>query len=191
MNLQNILETLLTGCLGSASIGNIPLITKHCLACNNPNKCINFNNLKLSITVYPKQYNKYNSRDTGTSCWRTIVKPHKLIHKEIATFFSPITPNGRSQSRDTKMGSRPGHNKGVTIGQAMAIRWARRPRPHGPQPHHPCYRQIKAIISCHRRCFPCFRDLSILDRPMLEIFRRQKLWHILFENLTCAENQII
>ena len=35
------------------------------------------------------------------------------------------------------------------------------------------HRQIKAIISRHRRCFLRFGDLSILDPPMLEIFRRQ------------------
>ena len=48
-------------------------------------------------------------------------------------------------------------------------------RPHGPQPRHPSHRQIKAIISHNCRCFLCFRDVSILDRPMLEIFRRKKL----------------
>ena len=94
---------------------------------------------------------------------------------DFSLFFSPITPNARSQPRDTEMGSRPGYNKGVTIDRAMAICRARRPRPHGPRPRHPCHRQIKAIISRHRRCFPRFGDISILDRPMIEIFRRQKL----------------
>ena len=70
------------------------------------------------------------------------------------------------------------HNKGVTIDRAIAICRAHKPRPHGPQPQHPCHRQIKAIISRHRRCFPHFGDLSILGRPMLEIFRRQKLQFI-------------
>ena len=37
------------------------------------------------------------------------------------TFFSPITPNATSQSRDTQIASRPGHNKGVTIDRAIAI----------------------------------------------------------------------
>ena len=55
--------------------------------------------------------------------------------RTITTFFSPITPtNATSQSSDTQMGSRQGHNKGVTIDRAMAICRARRPRPHGPQP---------------------------------------------------------
>ena len=36
--------------------------------------------------------------------------------RTITTFFSPITPtNATSQSRDTQMSSRPGHNKKVTI----------------------------------------------------------------------------
>ena len=47
--------------------------------------------------------------------------------RTITTFFSPITPNATSQSRDTKMGSRPEHNKRVTIDQAIAICRARRP----------------------------------------------------------------
>ena len=76
------------------------------------------------------------------------------------------------------MGSQLGHNKGVTSDWAIAICRARKPRFHGPQPQHPCHRQIKAIICRHRRCFPRFGDISILDRPMLEIFRRQKLQYI-------------
>ena len=85
--------------------------------------------------------------------------------RAITTFFGPITPiNATSQSRDTQMGSRPGHNKGVTIDQAIAISRARRPHPpHGPRPQHPCHRQIKAIISRHLRCFPHFEDISILN----------------------------
>ena len=96
--------------------------------------------------------------------------------RTITTFFSPIThTNATSPSRDTQMGSKLGHNEGVTIDRAIAICRARRPRSHGPRPRNPCHRQIKAIISRHRRCFPHFGDISILDRPMLEIFRRQKL----------------
>ena len=99
--------------------------------------------------------------------------------RTITTFFSPIThTNATSPSRDTQMGSKPRHNKGVTIDRAIAICRACRPRPHGPRPRHPCHRQIKATISRHRRCFPCFGDISILDRPMLEIFRSQKLQYI-------------
>ena len=59
--------------------------------------------------------------------------------------------------------------------QAIAIFRAPRPRPHGPRPCHPYHRQIKAIISRHRRCFPCIGDLSILDWTMIGIFWRQKL----------------
>ena len=69
----------------------------------------------------------------------------------------------QSQSRDTQMGSQPGHNKGVTIDRAIAICRARRPQPHGRRPQHPCHRQIKAIISHHRKCFPRVGNLSILD----------------------------
>ena len=60
--------------------------------------------------------------------------------RTITTFFSSITPNARSQPQDTEMGSRPGYNKGVTIDRAIAICRARRPRPHGPRPRHPCHR---------------------------------------------------
>ena len=52
--------------------------------------------------------------------------------RTITTFFSLVTPtNATSHSRDTQMGSQPGHNKGVTIDRAIAICGARRPRPHG------------------------------------------------------------
>ena len=60
--------------------------------------------------------------------------------RTITTFFSPITPtNATSQSRDTQMGSRPRHNKGVTIDRAITICRARRPRLHGPRPQQPCH----------------------------------------------------
>ena len=54
--------------------------------------------------------------------------------RTITTFLSPMT-HATSQSRATQatqMGSRPGHNKGVTIDQTIAIFHACRPRPHGP-----------------------------------------------------------
>ena len=73
---------------------------------------------------------------------------HQLIHKEQSQLITPT--NATSQSRDTQMGPRLGHKK-VTIDRAIAICRARRPQPHGPQPQHPCHRQIKAIISRHRR----------------------------------------
>ena len=94
--------------------------------------------------------------------------------RTITTFFRPITnTNATSQSRARPMGSWLGGNKGVTIDWAIAICPARRPRPHGPWSHYPCHRHIKVIISCHRRCFPCFGDLSILDWPTLEIFQEK------------------
>ena len=50
--------------------------------------------------------------------------------RTITTFFSPITPTtATSQSRDTQMGPRLGHNKGITIDRAIAICHARRPGP--------------------------------------------------------------
>ena len=50
--------------------------------------------------------------------------------RTITTFFSPVTPtNATSQSRATQMGSRPGHNKGVTIDRAIAMWHARKPQP--------------------------------------------------------------
>ena len=48
-----------------------------------------------------------------------------------------------------------------------------RPWPYRPRSHHSRHQQIKAIISHRRRCFPCFRNVSILDWPMLEIFWRK------------------
>ena len=63
--------------------------------------------------------------------------------RAITTFFSPITPNSATnQSRATQMGIQLEHNQ-----------------------------EMNAIISHHCRCFPCFRDLSILIQPMLEIFQ--------------------
>ena len=47
---------------------------------------------------------------------------HTPAHPQrtITTFFSPITPtNATSQSRDTQMGPRLGHKKGVTIDRAI------------------------------------------------------------------------
>ena len=35
------------------------------------------------------------------------------LQRTLTTFFSPVTPNATSQSRDTQMGSRPGHTKGL------------------------------------------------------------------------------
>ena len=67
-----------------------------------------------------------------------------------------------SQSRDTQMGFRSGHNEGDTIDQEIAIYGARRPRPYGPRPQHPCHRSASVT----------------LQRPMLEIIRRQKLQYI-------------
>ena len=88
------------------------------------------------------------------------------------------------------LGSHPGHNKEVKIDRAIAICRARRPRPrpHGPRPHHPCHWQIKAIISHYRRWFRCFGDLSILNRPILEIFRRKKMIiHLTRESHMCRK----
>ena len=98
--------------------------------------------------------------------------------RTITSLFSLITPNAASQLRDTQMGSRLGHTKGVTIDRAIAICHARKPWPHVPRPPHPYHRPIKAIISRDHRCFPRFRELSIMDRPMLDIFRRQKSEYI-------------
>ena len=54
----------------------------------------------------------------------TVTKAHP--QRAITTLFSPITPtNATSQSRDTQMGARPGHNQGVTIDRAMTIFHAR------------------------------------------------------------------
>ena len=59
----------------------------------------------------------------------------KAHPQRTTTFFSPITPtNATSQSRDTQMGPRLGHKKGVTTDRAIAIFRACRPQPHGPRP---------------------------------------------------------
>ena len=75
-----------------------------------------------------------------------------IVHTSSSTknrnfFFSPLTPHATSQSRLTQMGSRLGHSNGVTINHAIAICREHRPRPHGPQSHHPSHQQKKAIIS--------------------------------------------
>ena len=36
-------------------------------------------------------------------------------------------------------------------------------RSHGLQSHHPCRLQIKANVSYCCKCFPHFKDISILD----------------------------
>ena len=64
-------------------------------------------------------------------------------------------------------------------------------RSHGLQSHHPCHRQIKAIISRHCRCLPHFGDLSILDRFRLKIFQSKKLQYIWLENFACIDNKIL
>ena len=70
--------------------------------------------------------------------WEKLLKNTATqVHPQrtITTFFSPITPtNATSQSRDTQMGSRPGHNKGVIIDRAIAICRACGPQPHEPRP---------------------------------------------------------
>ena len=77
--------------------------------------------------------------------------------RTITTFFHPITPtNATSKSRDTQMGSRLGRNTRATINRAIVICRARRLQSHGPLPLHPCHRQLKAIISPHRKHFPRF-----------------------------------
>ena len=103
---------------------------------------------------------------------------YPLLHRSCENFIFFCLIGHIWPSMIKQMGSWPTHNKRVTIDRTWVIYRARRPRPHGPQPQHPCHRQIKAIISRHRRCFPRFGDISILDRPMLEIFRRQKLQYI-------------
>ena len=125
--------------------------------------CLRFSLLELETQGKAVEGQQYNHTSSST--------------KNNHNFFSPIT-NATSQSRITQMGSWSGHNKGVTIGRAIAICRARRPWPHGPQSHHPCHWSIKVFISSHRRCFPCFGDLSILDWSMLEILQKQKLQYI-------------
>ena len=95
------------------------------------------------------------------------MQPQKLINKEQL----PLSTHARSQSRVAQMGSQLGHCKGDTIDWATAVCHACILRSHGPQSHHPCYRQIKAIISRHHECFPHFEEIFFLDWP---IFRRQK-----------------
>ena len=79
-----------------------------------------------------------DSRDTDKLLKDNSTATQAHPERTITTFFSPITPtNATSQSRATQVGSRPGHNKGVTflhIDQAIAIRRARRPRLHGARP---------------------------------------------------------
>ena len=91
--------------------------------------------------------------------------------RTITTFFSPITPtNATSQSRDTQMGPRLGHNKGVTIDRAVAICRAHRPRPHGPGPQH-ARTEISDVdklvkiymVGSSTTCITAFREKSLFE----------------------------
>ena len=89
----------------------------------------------LELKRHVEKLLKDNSTATQAHPQRTII-----------TSYSPTNPtHATSQSRATQMGSGPGHNKGVTIDQTIAICRARRPPPHVPQSHNPCHQQIKAL----------------------------------------------
>ena len=123
---------------------------------------------------------------------RTTVQPHKLINKEQSQLsLAPSLLLMLQVNKGLQKWTPTRHNKGVTINRAIAICCTCRPRPHGPQSHQPCHWQIKAVIPQHCRCFPRFGDLSILDRPTLEIFWRQKLQWIWLQNLTWTDNKIL
>ena len=94
------------------------------------------------------------------------------------------TITATTPSSDTQMGSWSGHKKGDIIDRATAICSACWPSPHAARPQHPCHRQIRAIISLHRRCFPCFGEFFILDQPMLETFRRPNLSNLRMLNVS-------
>ena len=105
--------------------------------------------------------------------------PEGHQQRTIITLFRHVTPSHpTSELRTTKVDSQPRHSKGVTIDQAIAMCHAHRSQLSGPQLQHPCYQKIKPIITQHQRCFPHFRDLSILEWPMLENFQRQKFHSI-------------
>ena len=92
--------------------------------------------------------------ETGKVVEDNIITTQAHPQRTITTFFSPISPNSTSQSRATHMGSRPRHNKGVTIDRAIAIHHVRRPRSHGPRFHRPCHQYIKApsqVLPSRRR----------------------------------------
>ena len=141
-------------------------------------KLLKDNNTATSSST--KNNHKFLQPHHSHSCYKSIKGYNTATQahpqRTITSFFSPITPtHATSQSRATQMGSQPRLNKRVTIDRAIAICRACKPLTHGPRPYHLCHRHIKAIISSHRKCFPRCKNLSILHRPMLEIFRRQML----------------
>jgi hypothetical protein len=96
--------------------------------------------------------------------------------RTITNFFTLMTlPHDTVLPGNIQVEAPRVQTKGVSIGQAIGMCRAHKPRAKGPMPRHPCHRQIKAIITKHQRCPPRLGDLSIQERPMLEIFRRQKL----------------
>ena len=92
------------------------------------------------------------------------------LQQIITHFFNLVTLScTTNQPRNTLVGSQPGQSKGVTIDQAIEMgraHWARAAR---LQPHRPCHRQIKIIIARQGRHLSHFRDLFVLEQPMLEI----------------------
>ena len=132
----------------------------------------------------------------GKSRWRdntsaTPAHPQRTI----TTFWSPITrTNATSQSRGTQMGSRPGHNKGVTIDRAIAIcDHASRPRPMNHdlttlvidgwwRPLSPAV--VVASLALEISAFRidlCYRSF---EEKSYKIYLN-------LENVTCVENQIL
>ena len=89
------------------------------------------------------------------------------------------------ESRATQVESWPRHCRRLTIDWLTAIYHTHPGLVDHDLTTITCYQQIKAIISHHHRCIPCFRIPSNLDWLMLEIFRRQKLQSVLLESLTC------
>ena len=112
----------------------------------------------------------------GSFIHETIVMDHGV------TIYRGEAHTLTSLSRATQVGSRSRHCQWVTIDWTIAICCAHRTWPCKTQSHHPCHWHIKAIISCHCRCFL---------QPMLDTFRRQKLQSIWLENHTCVDNKIL
>ena len=129
-------------------------------------------NLELQFCVWEERYGCCSIRQVGfgrgSQFWITYWPSYPVARtaESIIRGFSPIIPiHATRQSR--AIGSPPGHNKRITIGQAIAIFRAHRPQTYGSWSLHHCHQLIKAITSCHGgaslplEIFPFWTDFSL------------------------------
>ena len=88
--------------------------------------------------------------------WDNNIAIQARQQRTITTLFSPITLHASSQLTATQMNSWPGHCKGITIVQAIAICHAHRPEPCGPRSHQACHRKFR-----FRTSGACLENIAI------------------------------